>query len=383
MVSHEPDAPKRASNGTAHTNGHAASGTHAEGTHGGAAGAVEVERLLADVRTEFSAGLTRIDAHCHSWASDGPAVAALGLINCPECYSPPERVYEQAMARGMDLVTITDHDTIKGAMELVERGFDRFIVGQEVSVRFPEDRCMLHVLVWSLTPELDEEILKNDLRSDIYQFAQWLKDRELPHAVAHPLYIQNGKLTRWHVERAALLFKGFECLNGAHNYTVSDAVVRFLDGLTPDKIEALSAEHQLAPVWPQPWIKARTGGSDDHGLLNIGRTWTQIAPHDGKTVRDPREFFRRVMNGESTQGGVGGHSALLAHQLATVGAHYYADKLYERRSPTGQVPLKQAAPLRGRHVPTPTKKRVAAYKVAAEDVARQEGAARACRSCGP
>ncbi|MCA9299915.1 MAG: PHP domain-containing protein, partial [Phycisphaerales bacterium] len=76
---------------------------------------------------------TRLDAHCHSHASSGPAIAALGAIGCPECFSTPEQVYDQARARGMDLVTITDHDTIKGAMELVERRFERFVVGQEVS----------------------------------------------------------------------------------------------------------------------------------------------------------------------------------------------------------------------------------------------------------
>src|SRR5262249_8569625 len=43
--------------------------------------------------------LTRMDTHCHSAASSGPALKALGWIGCPECYSPPEKVYEQAMAR--------------------------------------------------------------------------------------------------------------------------------------------------------------------------------------------------------------------------------------------------------------------------------------------
>ena len=28
---------------------------------------------------------------------------------------------------------------------------------------------------------------------------------------------QNDKLERWHLERLLLLFKGFECLNGAHS----------------------------------------------------------------------------------------------------------------------------------------------------------------------
>ncbi len=309
-------------------------------------------------------GLTRIDAHCHSWASSGPALKALGLIGMPECYSPPEKVYDQAMARGMDLVTITDHDTIKGAMELVERGFDRFIVGQEVSVKFPEDRCLLHVLVWGLTPEQDEDITQLGLRDDVYAFANWLREQNLPHACAHPLYIQNGKLKRWHIERVALLFKGIECLNGAHAYQVSDSIVRFINDLTPGRIEALSERHNLKPVWPRAWEKARTGGSDDHGLLNIGRSWTQVAGPEGKPIRDPRVFFERVMNGESTQGGVGGHSALFAHQLATVGAHYYADRLHDRQTPTTKYLGSRLLRFAGVQAESPSKKRVGAYKVA-------------------
>ena len=305
---------------------------------------------------------TRIDTHCHSWASDGAAAAALGLIGCPECYSPPEKIYDQAMARGMDLVTITDHDTIRGAMELVERGFDRFIVGQEVSVRFPEDRCLLHVLVWGLTPELDEQINTLNLRENVYDFANWLREHELAHALAHPLYVQNGRLSRWHVERCALLFKGFECLNGAHAEQMSSAIVRFINSLTPARIDTLARAHGLEPVWPRVWEKARTGGSDDHGLLNIGRTWTQVSAPE--KIDDPGEFFRRVMAGESVQSGIGGHSALMAHQFITVGSHYYTRKLHERQSPTGKYIGSRLLRFAGIRAESPSKKRVGAYKVA-------------------
>ncbi len=305
---------------------------------------------------------TRIDAHCHSWASDAAAVAALGLIGCPECYSPPEKIYDQAMARGMDLVTITDHDTIRGAMELVERGFERFIVGQEVSVRFPEDRCLLHVLVWGLTPELDEQINTLNLREDVYDFARWLREHDLAHALAHPLYVQNGRLSRWHIERCALLFKGFECLNGAHAEQMSSAIIRFINSLTPTRIAALASTHGIEPVWPRAWEKARTGGSDDHGLLNIGRTWTQIAGPE--KILDPHAFFRRVMAGQSVQGGIGGHSALLAHQFITVGSHYYARRLHDRQSPTGKYVGARLLRFAGIKAESPSKKRVGAYKVA-------------------
>lgn len=324
-------------------------------------------RLLDDIQREVVQrvpGLTRIDAHCHSWASNAAALKALGLIGMPECYSPPEKVYDQAMARGMDLVTITDHDTIKGAMELVERGFDRFIVGQEVSVKFPEDRCLLHVLVWGLSPEQDEQITKLDLRDDVYNFAAWLKEHNLAHACAHPLYIQNGRLTRWHIERVALLFRGIECLNGAHAYQTSDSIVRFINELTPARVAALSERHDLAPLWDRPWEKARTGGSDDHGLLNVGRAWTQVVGADGTKITDPKEFFRRVMAGESTQSGIGGHSALLAHQLATVGAHFYADRLHDRQTPTAKYVGSRLLKFAGIKADSPSKKRMGAYKVA-------------------
>jgi len=263
-------------------------------------------------------------------------VTALGWIECPECYTHPEAIFDQAMARGMDLVTITDHDTIDGAMELVDRGFERFIVGEEVSVKFPEDRCMMHVLVWGISPAQHEAIGREGLREDIYAFAAWLRQEDLPHAVAHPLYIQNGKLKRWHVERAALLFRGFECLNGAHAAHVSHATVRYLDRLSPRTLSKLAKEHGLEPVWPVEMAKARTGGSDDHGLLNIGRTWTEVIPEDGKRITDPARFFELAMAGRSAQNGVGGHTALLAHQLATVGAHYYVDRFHEGRSAGGR-----------------------------------------------
>ncbi len=298
---------------------------------------------------------TRMDMHCHSNASDGPAVAALGFIDCPECYSEPEQVYDQAKVRGMDLVTITDHDTVKGAMQLVERGFEGFIPGEEVTVWFPEDRCKLHVLVWAMTPELDEQLTTLKLRDDVYQFAAWLKDNNLPHALAHPLYMQNGRLRRWHIERAALLFRGFEMLNGAHQVGHKGALERFLAALTPGMVAELVRTHDLQPIWPEAWNKAQTAGSDDHGLLNVGRTFTTVTKETGETIAEPRDFLERVMRGHGVPGGVGGHSALLAHQLSTVGAHYYADSLAQHASPVGQMVASKLLRFAGIDLPKPSK----------------------------
>jgi len=318
--------------------------------------------LGALATTDFPRGLTRMDMHCHSRASNAPVIAALGFIDMPECYSPPEKVYEQAIARGMDLVTITDHDSIEGALELHERGFQNFVIGEEVTVFFPEDRCKLHVLVWGLTPEQHEQIGSLGLRDDVYAFAHWLHECNLPHSFAHPLYVQNGKLTAWHLERAALLFKGWETLNGAHSGLHRSVVERYIGALTPGRVLALQRKHGLNSVWTRIWQKSVTGGSDDHGLLNIGRTWTGVLGDHGEKITEPREFLRRVMAGRSVVGGQAGHASLLAHQLATVGANYYKQRISGISDVKGRYIASKLTRFAGVDIPKPSKPALALHE---------------------
>jgi glycosyltransferase involved in cell wall biosynthesis len=334
----------------------------AGGAGGGAGGGVGGETGFESGGGVIGSGpLTRMDTHVHSKASDGPALAALGMINCPECYSEPERIYDMAMARGMDLVTITDHDTIKGALELHERGFQNFVIGQEFTVYFPEDRCKLHVLIWGLTPALNEQLHGHGLANDVYALARFLRDHQLAHSLAHPLYVQNGRLTRWHIERATLLFRSFETLNGAHSATLCDPIELYLRTLTPALVQELTRVHGIEPLWPRPWLKGRTAGSDDHGLLNIGRSWTGVRSDTGEKITDPAEFLRRAMAGRSEVGGIAGHSSLLAHQFTTVGAHYYAKNLHDLPSPTGRLLASKLLRFAGIEVERPSKPRLVAH----------------------
>ncbi|MEO8362166.1 MAG: PHP domain-containing protein [Vicinamibacteria bacterium] len=72
----------------------------------------------------------RCDLHVHTRYS-GPTDLPLLRHLSRECYSDPADVYRIAKARGMDLVTITDHDTIEGALHLAH--LPDFIVGEEVT----------------------------------------------------------------------------------------------------------------------------------------------------------------------------------------------------------------------------------------------------------
>ena len=156
------------------------------------------------------------------------------------------------------------------------------------------------------------------LAHDIYAVAGYVEQRQIAHAVAHPVYRQNDRLERWHLERLMLLFKGFECLNGAHSALHREAFEPLLDGLTPERVRELSEQHVVPPHWPRPWEKARTGGSDDHLLFNIGRTWTEFPP-DAKTTAD---VLRCLRQGRCRPGGEAGSSLKLAHNFYSVGVRY-------------------------------------------------------------
>jgi glycosyltransferase involved in cell wall biosynthesis len=267
----------------------------------------------------------RIDLHCHSDASNKTGEAVLNALHCPESYSRPEEVYAQAQLRGMDFITLTDHDSIDGALQIVEK--PNVLIGEELTCWFPEDNCKMHVLIYGISREQHDSL--QSLAKNIYDVADYIEAQTIAHAVAHPIYRQNDKLERWHLERLFLLFKGFECLNGAHSALHREAFEPLLDRLTKIEIARLSETHGLQPHWPQPWTKARIGGSDDHGLLNVGRTWTEFPP-DAETTDDILNYLRI---GICQPGGEAGSSAKLAHTFYSVAVRYYTRHLLSPNQP--------------------------------------------------
>ena len=63
--------------------------------------------------------MMRADLHVHTLHSK--QTGTLPFLRSRDCYSDPLDVYRRARARGMDLVAITDHDSIDGALELMRR----------------------------------------------------------------------------------------------------------------------------------------------------------------------------------------------------------------------------------------------------------------------
>jgi hypothetical protein len=266
----------------------------------------------------------RVDLHCHSRASTEADEAMLSAIKCPESYSEPRDIYAQAKGRGMDFVTITDHDSIAGVAELSDRP-DVF-VGEELTCYFADDGCKIHLLLWGIT-RADHDALQA-VANDIHAVARYVAKHRLAHAVAHPLYRQNGVLDRRHIEQLFLLFNGFECLNGAHSMAHREVFEPLLNELDSAEIRRLQREHGIDPLWPRPWVKTRTAGSDDHGLFNIGRTWTEF-PEGAETTE---QIIACLRDGHCRPGGEAGSSIKLAHNFFGVGMRYYTREVAQSKT---------------------------------------------------
>ena len=76
----------------------------------------------------------RCDLHVHSLHSGTLPVAVLRHFFL-ESYSAPTDVFSALRERGMDLVTLTDHDSIDGAEPL--RHHPEFFMSEEVTCTMP------------------------------------------------------------------------------------------------------------------------------------------------------------------------------------------------------------------------------------------------------
>jgi hypothetical protein len=231
----------------------------------------------------------RADLHCHSLASTRSSELGQREWQRAEREVTPELIYTQARKRGMDFVTVTDHDTFTDVNLIPHRKQQDVFTGEELTCRFPEDRRKVHLLVWGIT-RADHQNLRA-IAMNVYQVAQYLADHQIAHAVSHTINRKTSGLDLWHIERLMLLFKGFECFNGADDVFDFGQVELMIDQLTPEEIEKLFMKHGLEPFSPEPHIKARTAGSNEYTLENLGKIWTEFPPGT-QTVEDVLNHLR-------------------------------------------------------------------------------------------
>src|SRR5271169_342412 len=178
--------------------------------------------------SKLPAALFKADLHCHTTHS-GHA-KHLRFLRCRDCYSRPLDVYKTAKRRGMDLVTITDHDSIGGCLELLDRlgELPDFIMGEEVTVGFPAFRHEVHVAVYGLNEAQHREIQR--LRPNGEELVPYLRQNRLLFVLNHLFHDwSDGARVHQFIERMAQLFDVFEVRNGSQLSEHNLFIVKMLE----------------------------------------------------------------------------------------------------------------------------------------------------------
>jgi predicted metal-dependent phosphoesterase TrpH len=217
-----------------------------------------------------------------------------------ESYSEPRAVYGEARRRGMDLVTLTDHDTIAGALEIAS--LPGTFVSEEVSCRLPGGRAV-HVGVFDVSEAQHEAIVRR--RDDAESLFAYLAEERIPAAVNHLFAALTGPRETADFPYALSRLELVEARNGMMSEGVNVRAAR----------AARSA--RLAAV----------GGSDAHTLASVARAFT-VVPQ----ARSREEFLDGLRRGLTLPAGRSGSYARLTADIVRIVAGAYGASARESRS---------------------------------------------------
>jgi predicted metal-dependent phosphoesterase TrpH len=237
----------------------------------------------------------KVDTHVHTSFSGNTTLYPLKYL-LRESYNSPEGVYRRAKARGMDLVAITDHDSIAGALTIADR--PDVLVGCEVTAVFPEDKVRVHLGVLGVNQVQHQEMQR--LRHDIRALLQYLNREELFVSLNHVASRINGDVTAAHIARIMPWINGIEVRNGSR----------------------LPVQNRTATALAEACRKVTVAGSDSHTRRGIGRTYVE-APH--ATTRE--QFLTELAAGRVRVHGREGHYFTMASDIVRIASGFYAERL--------------------------------------------------------
>jgi predicted metal-dependent phosphoesterase TrpH len=182
----------------------------------------------------------RIDLHCHTHYS-------------PDALASFESLLRWMDRRGIDVVAITDHDRIDGAVDFHSRAPGRFVVGEEIKTAEGELLALF----------LDEEVPPGLPAAET---VQWVRDQGGLVGASHPLdRMRPDAVGAETLETLAPQLDFVEVLNAR--------VVRRSDN---DRARSAAAHLGLPG----------TAGSDAHAAFEVGRAYVEMPPFD-----DPASFL--------------------------------------------------------------------------------------------
>jgi len=253
-------------------------------------------------KIEIPAGYLKADLHCHTYHSG--MTGHMMAFKPMDSYSSPQKLYDLARQRGMDLVTITDHDSIDGCLAFLEKnpGAQDFFIGEEVTVQVPEFKKTVHVAVYDITEKQHREITY--LKQNFDDTLAYLRANRILHALNHLFHcFPSSPKGRQFLEQMVGSFDLFEGLNGAidkgHN----------------------SIMQRLPELFPG---KGLIAGSDSHTLLRLGTCFTACK------AANKAEYLDQLRAGNALIGGKYGHFHHMFNDAMGVYLNYFRDLVFVR-----------------------------------------------------
>lgn len=237
----------------------------------------------------------RCDLHVHSIHSGMCTIPVLRHV-CRECYNEPEELYETLKQRGMDLVTITDHDSI-GAVESLRSRPD-FFLSEEVTCTTPSG-SEFHMGVYDITEQQHFELQAR--RDDFDSLIAYLREQRLLYSINHVFSSLTGRRT----QDDFILFQEMFPL------------VETLNGQMPD------VTNRYAVDFARRMRRAPMGGSDAHSMASAGRTFTEIRGAGTKA-----EFLAALSAGHGIVAGDSGSIMKLTETVISIGASMVRERAW-------------------------------------------------------
>src|ERR1700687_3553423 len=250
----------------------------------------------------------RCDLHVHTRHSGMCNIPVLKHI-CRESYNDPETVYETLKRRGMDLVTVTDHDSVDAAEAL--RGRPGFFLSEEITCTTPSG-LEIHVGAFGIDDRDHIELQRR--RKDLPALAAYLCEQNKFFTVNHVFSSLTGRRSELDFELFADLFPGIETLNG----------------------QIPASNNAAASRLAREWRKSEIARSDRHTLTTLGLTYAEVPG-----ANDAQAFLEGVRRGQARIQGASGGYWRLTRAILEIGLALMGEKPWT----TAFAPLLLAVPL--------------------------------------
>lgn len=234
----------------------------------------------------------RCDLHVHTRFS-GKCTVPVARRFCEESYTAPREAYDRLKAAGMDLVTVTDHDSIDAAAELCQ--FPDFFPSEEVTIHLPSGN-EAHAAVYNLTEE--QHLHTQRLRDDLPRLLAYWNEQQLLFGINHAFSALTGRRDPSDFDWFEVHFPIWETRNGA----------------------ILESANGLAAELAARFGKAVTGGSDSHTVKTLAHTYTEVPG-----ARSVTEFLEGLRRGQGQVAGVSGGYRRVTNDVMGVALGFVRD----------------------------------------------------------